>query len=241
MILRTCLVPDANRANNLLAAPTTLQATLPTLPLSPPGITPTPVTGTITNAEQLVFQITIPANSVVQLTADTSAVGSAELLVGFGAIPSEGATLAQAFAPAQGKQQFTLTTTQAGTYYVVLVGQPTAGNGTSFRLTAQQLAFLLATVSPGSAGNTGSVTLKITGGALAATDTFKLLGPGGTAIAAGATQVLDGATVFATFNLTGAAVGTYDLQASVWLWMLRVHLWPTCRCCFWRRMEPNKT
>ncbi len=208
------LVPDANRANNLSAATTTLQTTLPVLNVAAPGTTPTPSTGTIANGEEIVFQATLTAGEVVQVAASTGAASGVEVLASFDSIPTEANATAHAFAPGQTQQQLSLTATQSGTYDIVLVGQPGAGNGTSFSLTGQQLPFLLKSASPSNVGNTGSATLTITGGELAATDTFTLLAPGGSAIPATSVQEQDGSTIYATFDLTGAALGTYALSAT---------------------------
>ena len=208
------LVPDGNRANNVGAAATTLQTSLPTLTVAAPATTPTAATGTVSDGEELVFQVTLAAGEVVQIAASTGAAGGVELLAGLGAIPTEADATAQAFAPGQAQQQLTLTASQAGTYDIVLVGQPVRSNGTSFSLTAQQLPFLLNAVSPTSVGNTGPVTLTITGGELAATDTFALVRPGGASIAASSVQAQGGSTIYATFDLTGAATGTYNLRAT---------------------------
>ncbi|MHB1560310.1 MAG: carboxypeptidase regulatory-like domain-containing protein, partial [Isosphaeraceae bacterium] len=208
------LVPDANRSNNLMATATTLQTTLPVLDVAAPGTTPTATTGTIASGEEIVFQATLTAGEVVQVAASTGSVSGVELLASFNSIPTEANATAQTFAPGQTQQQLSLTATQSGTYDIVLVGQPGAGNGTSFNLTGQQLPFLLKTVSPSKVGNTGPVTLTITGGELAATDTFTLLAPGGTAISDSAVLAQDGSTIYATFDLTGAALGTYALSAT---------------------------
>ncbi|MGO9921995.1 MAG: carboxypeptidase regulatory-like domain-containing protein [Isosphaeraceae bacterium] len=207
------LVPDGNRSGTVLASPTTLLLTMPSLTVAAVGTTPTPATGTIETGQEPGYQTTPSPGSVVQITATTGSTDAAELLVGFDAIPTEGNSLAETLVPTASTQQLTFTAAEAGTYYVVLIGQSGAGDGTNFSLTAQQLPLILSTVSPTTGGNTGPVTLDISGGELAAADTFDLLGPGGVSIPGSVTQALSGSSVYATFDLAGAAVGTYDLQA----------------------------
>ncbi len=134
------LVPDSNRANNVLAAATPVQVALPTLTLAPVGGTPTAVTGSVSAGQEAVFQLSIPTGDNVEINDKSDLVN---LLVGYGSIPTLANNLAQNLAFGS-SQQVILHDAQAGTYYVVLQGEESA----NFTLTAQALGFGITNVSP---------------------------------------------------------------------------------------------
>ena len=67
-------------------------------------------------------------------------------------------------------------------------------------------------MSPNSGGNAGSVTVDISGTGLNGATQASLVSPGGTVVTATATQLGDASQLYATFNLTGLAPGTYDVR-----------------------------
>lgn len=82
----------------------------------------------------------------------------------------------------------------------------------NFSVEASTLSFSLTGLSPSSAGNTGQVTLQIVGGKLAASMAYALVLPPNDPLPAVSVTVPDPAHVYATFDLSGAASGLYDLQ-----------------------------
>jgi RHS repeat-associated protein len=138
------LVPDSNRANNVLAATTPVQVTVPVLPFSPAGGTPTPVNVTLAPSQQMVFQLTVPAPNNILISAGT---GTTQFLVGYGAIPTASANIASSQADFLRGVQASLEDAQAGTYYVVVQNKSIA-NTTTASLTAQAMPFGITNVSP---------------------------------------------------------------------------------------------
>lgn len=85
-------------------------------------------------------------------------------------------------------------------------------DGTNFTLTAETRDLTIDRVTPGAAGNAGSVTVKIQGDGFDADAQVVLVGPGGLVLE-GEEFYQDGATLFGTFDLAaaGAPAGTYDV------------------------------
>jgi hypothetical protein len=78
----TLQVPDISRANNAVASASALPVTIPQLSLG------TPVTGTISNGQDLFYRVIVPPGGSVQVSAAFAASLEADLLVRFGAMPT---------------------------------------------------------------------------------------------------------------------------------------------------------
>jgi hypothetical protein len=101
----------------------------------------------------------------------------------------------------------------SGSVYYVCAHASTLGTSTEpCTLAASVPVFALGSIGQGSIANNGTVTIQVNGSLLAASDTYELVGPGGT-FAATSVQVSDPTTAFVTFSLNGAATGSYTLQA----------------------------
>ena len=81
-----------------------------------------------------------------------------------------------------------------------------------FTLTGTQPGLTVLQASPTTVGNTGSATLTISGVDFQPTTTFTLSGPSGNVLAT-ATQFVNAALVYVTFNLTGVLSGAYGIMA----------------------------
>jgi hypothetical protein len=99
------------------------------------------------------------------------------------------------------------------TYYVVVYAVSLDSSSVTYTLTVSETSFSLNSVSPATMVNTGPVTLQIQGNQLAANDSYTLTGPGGS-FAASPVQSADATVAYATFNLGGAASGSYSLQVT---------------------------
>ncbi len=83
----------------------------------------------------------------------------------------------------------------------------------TFTISAAVPVLAVSSVSPGVIANSGSSTLQISGQSLSASDTYELVGTGGT-FAASSAQVSDPTSAYATFVLAGATPGTYSLRVT---------------------------
>lgn len=99
---------------------------------------------------------------------------------------------------------------QAGTYYLLAYPGSQPGMFQQVHLLAEILPFEIRTVDAAQGGNTGSVTIKLTGSRFEEGMQARLLGPD--TIFAHQLYFLDDFTVFASFDLDGAPLGMYDVE-----------------------------
>jgi uncharacterized repeat protein (TIGR01451 family) len=199
-----------NQGNNALSAATT-SLSLPALP----------VDGTVINdafaaAGQTVwYQVTPTSGQDLLITLnDQSAAGSIELYAAQTYVPTPSSFDVKSQQYNSPEPTLLIANPQPGKpYFVIAYARTLDTASVPYKLSAATPQFSLTSVSPGVIGNDGPVTLEITGGQLASSDVFQLVGVGGT-FTATQVQVQDSSTVFATFNLHGAAAGSYSLVAT---------------------------
>ncbi|MBN1640448.1 MAG: carboxypeptidase regulatory-like domain-containing protein [Anaerolineae bacterium] len=103
--------------------------------------------------------------------------------------------------------------TLPGMHYVLAYARSLPGP-TDFVIRAEALAFGLTSVSPTRVGNAGPVTLQLRGGQLGTDLTYALIAEGGAVYPATALHWENSTSVYATFDLSGAAPGLYDVQVA---------------------------
>ncbi len=200
---------DVNRANNVLAA-TTGQ-----LAVTSPMLTDNTATnGSFTaTGQNNYYQVTVPAGgSLVISLASAVNSGATALYISQGAEPTpynyqESANLA-------GQPDQTVVVPQvlaAGTYYILATGVSGSAASARYTITVSQVAAMTVSgIGATSGGNAGNVTVEIDGTNFTAAAAASLTLNGNT-INASAVNFASASQIFATFNLTGAAVGAYTL------------------------------
>ncbi len=203
------LLPDPNRANNTGVAPTLLTVGYPILSLGHQ------VTGTISSGQNAYFEVTLPAGASTRIMAGSTVEGGVSLYVGYLSVPTSSTFDESSAQTTSLTQSVLLPGTQAGVYYILVQGSTALTSAQPFTLEAQSLPLEVLSVSTASGANVGTTTLTVTGSMFTAATTLKLIpqGGGGTPIAASSVTQEDTSTLFASFNLTGAETGTYDLEA----------------------------
>ncbi len=202
------LLPDPNRANNLGVGSSLLTVGFPVLTLG------TPVSGTIDNGQDVYYQLNLPAGSATRITASFGASDGGALYVGYQSVPTS-STFDESSASATGlAQSVLLPGTQAGTYFLLVQGGLGSAGGLPFTLSAQSLPLEVLSVDTTKGADVGTTTMTVHGSMFTAGTTLKLIPEGGgPSIAAASVMEEDSSTLFATFNLNGAATGAYNLQA----------------------------
>jgi YD repeat-containing protein len=215
------LVPDANRANNVGKASTTVTVTVPALAI---GGT---VSGTIANGEDIYYHLVVAPGSDITIAATYAASTEAELYIRYGALPDR-STYDQTVADLTNQgPQLVLSNAQGGDYYILLHGREDAGAGQSFTIAASQAQLQITGISPNQAENTflepdaptGSVPntdqdIFIAGTSFTASTTVSLVATDGTVFAASSATVLDPNDIDARFDLTNVPVGSYVVRAT---------------------------
>jgi RHS repeat-associated protein len=198
--------PDQNRTNNMLAAAGQLTVGLPGLTLG------TPLTDAFTAADQdHYYQVTVPAGGTLTFALQSTASdGATALYVSRGILP----TLHNfQFAAVANQQNQTITVPQvltAGTYYVLAHSVSGSAATAGYTLTATQTSALTITdTSSYAGGQGGKVTIEIDGTNFAPSVTASLTGT--TTLLATAIDYVNASQIFATFDLSGAAQGSYTV------------------------------
>jgi RHS repeat-associated protein len=199
---------ETNRTNNILAADAPTALTVPALTLG------TPAAGQFTAAGQdHYYQVIVPQGQTVRVTLDSAATaGTTEVYVSRLHLPNV-ADHDFAGLAIQPDQTVTVPTTGPGTYYVLVRSRTGAATTATFTVTAATVNLGMQSVSPNVGGNTGRATVEVHGTRLTATTQVSLVS-GGTTIPAAAIDFRDASLLYATFDLTGRAVGAYDLRAT---------------------------
>jgi hypothetical protein len=211
VILRTNIldtIPETTLSNNLSASLT--QTSLAPLALTL-GV---PSAGTLGSGQSAFYQVAVTASQTLQINfASQEADTLNDLYVSFGSMPTRGQADYR-FQQFAANQQITVPATEAGTYYILAYGDDVPESLENYSLTATVIPFSVTAVSPASVGNAGPSTIEIDGAKFDRDTTFQLIDVHGNVIQASATDVQDAATAYATFNLTGAATGNYQVQAT---------------------------
>ncbi len=202
-------VADANRSNNVLAAPGPLAVTLPALTLGQAA------TGSFTAAQQEdYYQVTVPAGGAMVISAVSSASsGALAVYVSQGSLPTPSDFQEASAIPNQPSQTAVVPEVlTAGTYNILVQSVSGAAAAASYTLTVTQgNAPNVSSISPASGGNAGDVTVAIDGTNLSPTDTITLTN-GSTTLTAASIDFISASQVYATFDLTGAVPGTVILS-----------------------------
>ena len=197
-------VRDADRSNNQLASSGTIAMDVPTLPL---GQTITP---TLPASGDLYYQFDAQAGQNLTLTTDLPVGSNADFLVRYGAPPTLDQFDQEYPYPSDSEQDLSIQDAQQGTYYILV--HNLGSDPVSLNLLAGVLAFQVDDVSPTIGSNVGSATVTITGAEFTPGAIVSLVASDGTTRAASQVWWKDSGTLWATFDLTGLATGTYDMS-----------------------------
>ena len=143
------LQPDADRSNNLLVSSGTIQVSMPSMNLGDS------VSTTIASGQSLYYSVAIPAGHDVAFTVAANMPGAAELYVRYAVPPSPTDYGQFAFSSTNPDEEIDITGATQGTYYILVQGEPPAGNGRSLTLSVHDEPFSVRGVSVTHA-NTGA-------------------------------------------------------------------------------------
>lgn len=112
--------------------------------------------------------------------------------------------------PNAGNQSMMMPSVKAGSYYIVVQTSTPNRPVQAIKLKVEVLPFAIVRVDANSGGNTGNVTIRLTGSLYTPDMVAKLKGPA--TITASRIYFTNSNQVFATFNLLGAPLGLYDVE-----------------------------
>ncbi|HOY30774.1 MAG TPA: CARDB domain-containing protein [Bacteroidales bacterium] len=202
------MIYETEEENNIAVSNDLLFADVLELPL---GVT---LADTLNNLENLYFRIPVDysQNEETMLTtmkAD-SLNGNNEMYLSYDDMPGRIIHDYSGSNPYQGNQEIIVPSVYNGNYYLMLYGNTLLGNSQLVHVNAKILTFQILSLNPAAGGNTGQVTLEITGSKFDPNMEVRLEN-GANIITAHDLIFVNYSRVFATFDLTNVPTGVFDL------------------------------
>ncbi|OGB06139.1 MAG: hypothetical protein A3E25_16225 [Burkholderiales bacterium RIFCSPHIGHO2_12_FULL_69_20] len=201
------VITELSEANNLSASIDAVELDVPELTLG------TAVAGSFAGGQPLYFKVRVAAGEALRFTLDGPGEDVAhDLFVGFNSVPSRSfnqAGTGELFTP---DPVVTIPSTEAGVYYLRV--DPSPQGAGAFSLVANLVPFSVDRVRETTVGNTGEATVRVDGTLFTDDTRFELVGADGARYGAVALSLRDAGRAYVTFDLFGAAPGTFDLQAT---------------------------
>ena len=215
------VVPDsedlvATTANDQQAD--SAEFTVAAIPTLSPG---TPVHATIKAGQDEYYQVAVGKGSDVSVAVTTPAAGDADVYGALGNIPGP-SSFTLSSTPNTLVPSVVLPKSSAGTWYLDIHGDAGAGSGTAITITPTLVGLAVSSVSPAKLGANGPATVTLQGSGFDPGMKVHLV-HGSTSISATDVQLSSSTTAFATFTLTGAATGTYDVVVTSGATPVTVH------------------
>ena len=148
---------------------------------------------------------------LVTLKSNDSLTSTNQMYIGKGFIPSAAHFDYQYDKPNYGNQDIVITSVTPGDYYITTSKITSTVVTQTISLKAVKLPFAILNVQSNSGGNTGNVTVKISG-SLFSNNMVATLTKNSTIITASAVYFVNTTSVYATFNLAGKPLGIYDVS-----------------------------
>ncbi len=199
---------ESNENNNLAASLDSFQVDVPALTLG------AATAGTLAQNGAAYYRVDVRTGDTLVIDFDSAAAsGFTELYASFGTMPSRSRADFSAITPFEQDQRIIVPVARGGTYYILAHGTDVPSGSTPFSLTARTITFGVLDTDYGVAGNAGRATIKITGAKFTGKTTAQLV-LGATTLNAVSYWTSDPSTLYATFDLTGATLGRYDVRVS---------------------------
>lgn len=198
-------VPELDLSNNVVVSPTTLTTDVPVLPLGQP------VTNQLTTGAAQYYKINVAPGQTVQINLTGASPSSDnQLFVRYGAMPDLGNFDFLYSNPLSPNQQIVIPATQKGWYYIMVRGENEPGGPLGYTLEADVIPFAITGVSQNHIGDSGQVTITLTGAQFQAGAAVELVS--GTNTYFSQTNFFNDATSLgARFLFTNAVDGIYDV------------------------------
>ncbi|GAB4015093.1 hypothetical protein GCM10028808_39480 [Spirosoma migulaei] len=203
---------EQNESNNEGVSVGKLKITVKELVLN------TLTTDTLISNAPLYYRLNIPANLVgetlaITLKGDSVKNAVNRIFIRKDTLPTANQYTYLAAEPFKANQTLIIPSLQAGTYYLLGLGLDTAKTRQPVSLLARIIPFGISAVDAKEGGNTGLVTVKITGARFDATTLFRLRKSGADLITPYKVQLMDQTLAYVTFDLQNKSLGIYDVVA----------------------------
>ncbi|MBX9652245.1 carboxypeptidase regulatory-like domain-containing protein, partial [bacterium] len=170
---------------------------------------------TLSTSESRLFQFTATPGQAVRISVDgVSSDSGVDLYISHGQVPTRPISDFRTSSIAGDEASIVIPRTESGIYYILVYGADIAGATLSATVMAETLPFEVTSVSQTTAAPLGPVTLEINGALFDRSTVFELVGPSGQILQSTYQQFESASVGFATFDLTGKALGAYTLRAT---------------------------
>ena len=201
-------IVESSETNNIKSSDSKVKITVPKLPID------TTLNRSLANQVPMFFRIEVPdtLNGATLLISLDGISGENELFLSFGKMPSRSAHDFAFSSPSQPDQSIIVPELIPGTYYLMVYGASENGNAQFIKLKTQIIRFSILSVHSDKGGNTGNVTVRLDGAKFTPMMSVKLKSQTLGEITANRLHFINSTRAFATFNLGGAKLGTYDVH-----------------------------
>ncbi len=198
---------DLGELNNRKASADSFEVTIDGLVLD------VPLSTTLSTGQERVFTLEVPDDKTLSVTLFGAGDQAAnEVFLRHGSVPT-GTRYDAAYQGALGPTQTAvIAATEAGTYYVLIRGHYEPADNSPVTLLAQLLPLAITDVTADVGGDGRYVTTTITGARFHDDAIVKLVRPGWAEYEPVNYGVIDSTKIIATFDLTGAPHGLYDVK-----------------------------
>ncbi len=197
---------DEADANNTTASPDALAVSVDELVLGVLRAT------TLNTGQSRLYQVTVPLGATLKVTLSTSAAGASnELFLRHGAAPTSALYDAAYQGALAATQTAVIPSTEPGVYYILVRGFNEPASDTPITILAELVPLAITDVRTDFGGDGRFVTTTIEGARFHESAIVKLIRPGFAEYEPVAYEVLDSTRIRATFDLTNAPHGLYDL------------------------------
>ncbi|MBE9216279.1 carboxypeptidase regulatory-like domain-containing protein, partial [Plectonema cf. radiosum LEGE 06105] len=199
-------VPELDESNNLGASLEQFALDAELLELG------TPDTGTLEQGQAVYYRIDVGAGETLLLDFNSvSDNATNELYISYGKMPTRNEFDFSFSSPFSPDQRIVIPSTKDGTYYVFAYSNNTPDGAADYTINAETIDFSILDTNYGRGGTAGQLTLEINGAKFDRSVTAKLLNEDGSTLAASSYYYVNQSKLFATFDLTKANPGAYDV------------------------------
>ncbi len=170
------------------------------------------VAGTLAQGQLVYYRVEVPEADGFLVSLDSASDDAFnELYVSYGAMPTRSQHDFHYTAQFAADQQVLIPTPEKGTYYILAYGNQAPDTAPSYTLLARLIGFEVLDTNFGVGGTAGDRTIEIHGAQFDRTVVAALARADGFSLQARSHWYVDSTRMFATFDLTQAAPGTYDV------------------------------
>ncbi len=204
--IRNNLVED-NETNNLKASLDAFATDASALTL---GVAKS---GTLATNQAVYYRVDVAAGETLVIEFDSANTdGSTELYASFNAVPRRSLAQFSALKPFQTDQRIVISSTQAGTYYILAFGNEVTNGSSNFSILARTVQFTVFDTSYGQGGTAGDRTILIEGAKFDRSVTATLVDSAGRISNTTRYTRVSDTRLYATFDLRALATGMYSVR-----------------------------